>query len=213
LGKLERFLRLERARPDGKGPVDGSGSLDRFRDPPRPADGGHGEPDGAARVPRSCMNCGAENNPAAAKCFNCSEDLDSPGMRAHQRSARRRSLEQAEQRRREGEALAERELEKLRRESAARREPEQPPVPGTVHPPFDYAGASPLVWALRALGMIEDPWYRFAARLALIGGFLGLLVFSLSSPARFPFFLLAALLLGGAGLGRRRRWDRWDRWR
>jgi hypothetical protein len=208
VGRLERFLRLERPRPDRKD-GGGSASLDRFRDPPRaePEDAETGE-----RVPRSCMKCAAQNNPGSAACFNCGADLDAPEMREHQRIERRRAQREAEERRREAEALAERELEKLRRESAGQREPVLPPVPGTVHPPFDYAGASPLVWALRGLQVIQDPWYRFAARLAVIGTFIGLVVWSLSSPARYPFFLLAVLLLGGGGLRRRRRWDRWDRW-
>jgi hypothetical protein len=209
VGRLDRFLRLERARPDRKEGAS-SGSLDRFRDAPLPEP----EDPGADRFARSCMKCGAENNSGASACFNCGADLDSPEMREHQRVERGRARRQAEERRREAEALAEREVEKLRRESAARAEPVLTPVPGTVHPPFDFGSASPLVWAMRGLQVIQDPWYRFAARLALIGAFAGLVVWSLSSPARYPFFLLAVLLLGGGGFRRRRwrRWDRWDRW-
>jgi hypothetical protein len=209
MGRLDRFLRLERPRPDRK---DGgsAASLDRFRDPPpAPPDD---EEAGGVRVPRSCAKCGAENNLAAPRCFNCDADLDTSEMRAHQRGERRRAREENEKRRREAEELAERELEKLRRESAARRETVLPPVPGTIHEsPFASASASPLVWLLRGLSVIEDPWYRFGARVLVIGAFLGLVFYALSSPARYPLFILAAVLLGGAFGGR--RWDRWGRWR
>ena len=211
MGRLDRFLRLERPRPDRK---DGgsAASLDRFRDPPpAPPD----EDVTGERVPRSCAKCGAENNAAAPRCFNCGADLDSPEMHAHQRGERRRAREENEQRRREAEELAERELAKLRQEAAARRETLlPPPVPGTIHEaPFQSAGGSPLVWLLRGLSVIEDPWYRFGARVLVIGAFLGLVFYALSSPARYPLFILAAILLGGAFGGRRwNRWDRWDRW-
>jgi len=150
------------------------------------------------------MKCGAENSPVAPRCFNCDADLDTIEMRAHQKLERRRAVQEAEQRRREAEELAEREIGKLRRQH----EPGSSPVPGTTHPPFDFEGASPLLWMLRGLRVIEDPWYRFGARLAAIGAFIGLVGYALSSPTRYPLFLLAVLLLGGGGL-RRGRWDRW----
>ena len=136
-------------------------------------------------------------------------------MRAHQKLERRRAARQTEQRRREAEELAQREFERLRRESESRREPGPLPMPGTEQPPFDARSGSPLVWVMQWLNVIEDPWYRFAARLALIAGFLGLIFYALGSPARYPLFLIAVLLLGGFGWRRRRwdRWDRWDRWR
>ena len=88
MGRLDRFLRLERPRPDRK---DGgsAASLDRFRDPP-PAPPEDEEVAGA-RLPRSCAKCGAENNPTAARCFNCDADLDTSEMREHQRGERRRA--------------------------------------------------------------------------------------------------------------------------
>jgi hypothetical protein len=208
VGRLERFLRLERPRPDRKD-ASGSATLDRFRDPPQ------GKPDAdgaeaAARGPRSCAECGAENNASAARCFNCDADLETPEMRLHQKRERLRAAREAEQRKRENEELAQREFERLRRESEARRE--QPaPMPGSELPPFAARGSSPLLWLLQWLNAIEDPWYRLAARLGVIAAFIGLVIYALGSPARYPLFLLAALLLGGLG-PRRRRWDRWDRW-
>jgi hypothetical protein len=206
VGRLERFLRLERARPDRKD-AGGSATLDRFREPPQ----GTADDDpveAPERGPRNCAKCGAENNAGAARCFNCDADLETPEMRVHQRRERLRAVREAERQRREAEELAQREFERLRREPAG-----PLPIPGTQQPaPFETRTGSPLVWLLQWLSAIEDPWYRFAARTAVIAAFVGLVIYALGSPARYPLFLLAALLLGGLG-PRRRRWNRWDRWR
>jgi len=210
VGRLDRFRRLERARPDRK--EGGSAAvLDRFREPSEESD--PADKDAAGRGPRSCAACGAENNAGVARCFNCDADLETPEMRAHQRHERRRAEREAEEQRKAAEALAQREFERIRRETEARRAPVREPIPGTTDlPPFELGSASPLVWLLRSLRVIEDPWYRFGARLLVISAFVGLLVFSLSGPQRYPFLILAVLLLGGGMGGRRGRWNRWDRW-
>jgi hypothetical protein len=222
VGRLDRFRRLERERPDRKD-AGSSAVLDRFREQPKEPDDDEGAPEGG---PRSCVECGAENNAGAARCFNCDADLETPEMRAHQRRERRRAEREAEEqrereeqeRRKQAEELAQREFERIRRETEARRDPMSEPIPGTANPPpFEFGRASPLVWIMRTLGSIEDPWYRFGARLAVFTAFVGLLLYSLSSPNRYPLLILALLLLGGGMAGPRRdrwrRWDRWDRWR
>jgi hypothetical protein len=212
MGKLERFLRLERERPDRKDAV-GSGKLDRFRDPPaEPPDDDGAPPSG----PLFCMRCEAENNAGAKRCFNCDAELDTPEMRAHQKRARARSAARAEQQRREALEAADRMLEAQRRESAANRVPspwseDGATVPGQA-PDLDFGGVSPLAWLVRSLSVIEDPWLRVGARVALIGAFVALLWYSLSSPGRYPLFVILLLLLGGGGL-RGRRWRRRQWWR
>jgi hypothetical protein len=213
VGKLDRFRRLERPRPERK---EGGSSavLDRFREPAKPDP--EREPE-VERGPRSCAACGANNSAISLRCFNCDADLGTPEMHAHQRAERRSAARQSEQERKRAEQLAQQEFERIRRESEQRPAPGPFPVPGTTNlPPFEVQSASPLLWLLRALGGIEDPWYRFGARLALIGALIGLILYSVSAPGRYPLLILALLLLGGGGLRggyRRGRWDRWDRWR
>jgi hypothetical protein len=219
VSKLDRFRRLEGPRPDRKD-AGSAAVLDRFRDPPQPGpDGDPGsETTGGERAARSCAECGANNSAISLKCFNCGADLSTPEMLEHQRGERRRAARRSEEERRRAEELAQREFERIRRETEARPEAGPIPVPGTTNlPPFGFESASPLLWMMRALGAIEDPWYRFGARLALVGVFVGLILYSVSAPGRYPLLILALLLLGGGGLRagryRRGRWDRWDRWR
>lgn len=213
MGKLDRFLRLERPRPDRE-ECGSSAVLDRFRDPAKPAAGGDGVPGPECEVergPRSCARCGANNAAISLRCFDCDADLTIDDMSDHQHVERRGEPRRSDEERRRAEELAQREFERIRQEAGQQAGAGPIPAPGSTHlPPLDLGSASPLVWALRALGAIEDPGYRFGARLALIGALVGLIAYSLSAPGRYPWMIFALILIGG-GVLRGRRYARLDR--
>jgi hypothetical protein len=134
--RRDRFLKLERARPDGGGapdPVPAS-STDRFREPPeRPPE--PVRPNGVAQPYVRCVHCQMDNTVYAHACQNCGGELDTAEQRAfnerhwaerqaqdeaarqernaREEGAQREAADVARQRREIGEQLARREKERV----------------------------------------------------------------------------------------------------
>jgi Flp pilus assembly protein TadB len=72
----------------------------------------------------------------------------------------------------------------------------------------DLEETRPLIALLRATGRIANPWLRGALQIAMIGGFVWLVVWSVLEPGRYGVMLLLLALLGVVPRWRRRR-----RWR
>jgi hypothetical protein len=201
MGAFDRFRKLERARPDRAGPPSTTdGVAERFGQPEMPSDP-------AEAAPLNCGKCGGDNPARSETCFSCGAELDTPEMRAHQDeyrvrhvAAQQKALAMREARRHEVEAKALHELE--RRRSAA----SQPGEPTWGQSNDAWPAQMPLVWLLRASAKVPDPWLRLGLQIAIVGGFVALAGYGLSSPNRYGLLVLVAILLGG-GAGRRyRRW-------
>jgi hypothetical protein len=134
--RRDRFLKLERARPDEGGAPDTvpASSTDRFREPPeRPP-----EPVQASGVTQPyarCAHCQMDNTRYATACTNCGADLGTDEQRAfnerhwaerqaqdetarqernvREEAAQREAADVARQRREIGEQLARREKERV----------------------------------------------------------------------------------------------------
>src|SRR5512136_2491039 len=128
--RRDRFLKLERPRPEGDGVPDSS--TDRFREPPeRPP-----EPvrtGGVAQPYVRCAACEMDNTVYAQACQNCGAALDTPEQRSFNERhwAERQAAEAARKERNAREEAQQREAAELARqrreiaEQMARREKER----------------------------------------------------------------------------------------
>jgi hypothetical protein len=217
--RRDRFLKLERARPDrgdGNDPVPSS-STDRFRPPPeRPLETAE-ERRGAQPFTR-CASCQMDNTVYAASCQNCGAELDTPAQRAFnerlwaerqaQAEAERREIaerervrqseaaEQARSRREVAEHMAEMEKARTEREygdGLSEGGPVAGPVGGTT--------------GMRLLRMLPGLGWRIAAACLGIGIPLLLLLFGRGQLQMAGMLLLGLVIALFSPMRRRtRRW-------
>jgi hypothetical protein len=233
-GKLSRFLKLERPRPDdgreprapvSKGRFEPESDLEELRrERRRQLESGvdlDDQPDSEQPFLR-CALCEQDNNRFATRCQNCGEDLTLDEQRAFNARLWAGRREQA--------LREQAELTRFHAASAA-----AATVPANGTPEYGEAIAQQvaarenrrLAWmddggvdarpalGLRLLRLIADPGLRFAAALGLLGlalllGYLSLRAFGSNqfSIAQLLFFALLMLFLP-----RRRRWrGRWGMW-
>jgi hypothetical protein len=215
--RRDRFLKLERARPDGPeapDPVPAS-ATDRFREPPEPPP----EPVRAGGVEqpyRRCAICQADSHRQATACSHCGSPLDTPEQRAFNERhwAERQAQDEAARRERnEREAAAQREAADLARqrreigEQLARRERERVDAQFPDGPLGGGRLGRQDTTGMRLLRLLPGTGWRIAAACVLFGLPLLLLLFARGMPQLVGMILLGVVVTLFSPVRQRdRRW-------